>query len=154
MVALGALWYARTSARAAERSADAGDVAVSSGEASAEAARTSAIEAAKINKIEADRREEERERRHDDLGPPQPTELDTDLVEDEHGANFVGTIMVHRPYRIRAEAWIGQSYNAQPPSNPACEPRVFLRDRTLFAEPDDRKNGGGSVLLLAASSRG
>lgn len=71
-------------------------------------ARRSADEAARSNEIDEDRRREEREKRHEDLAPEMPGEIDASFRPNRrlgggHGSLF-GTIKVPRGYRVKAEA--------------------------------------------------
>lgn len=71
---------------------------------SAQAARDSADEARQLREIEADRRTEEKEKRHEELSPDLPAEIRTEL-EGARAAGHVslfGSIRVDRAYRVRA----------------------------------------------------
>ena len=71
---------------------------------SADAAEKSASEAAKLSAIEQERRDEERERRHEDLWPHPPEKIETELREGGATRSLFGSVMVTRTYRVRAEA--------------------------------------------------
>jgi hypothetical protein len=80
---------------------------------SAAASRDSADEAKRLREIEAERRAEERERRHEELGPVLPGQIEAEFRENRrlgggHGSLF-GAITLPRGYRVKAEARIGRS---------------------------------------------
>ncbi|MFG3438459.1 hypothetical protein ACGF0J_14545 [Nonomuraea sp. NPDC047897] len=58
--------------------------------AAAKAARRSALEAATIARVEKERREDERERRHEELGPPFLNELQTYVVHSPIANGLAG----------------------------------------------------------------
>lgn len=105
-----AIKYARRSAVEAKRSADhAGESVVE--------ARRSADEAKRMRELEEDRRREERERRHEDLAPVLPGEIDAAFKPNQrlgggHGSLF-GTIKLPRGYRVRAEAVTASGSSAE-----------------------------------------
>lgn len=68
----------------------------------------SAVESRRLREIEADRRVEEKERRHEDLAPNLPGELELEFRANErlgggHGSLF-GAITLPRGHRVKAEA--------------------------------------------------
>lgn len=80
---------------------------------SAAASRDSADEARRLREIEADRRADEKESRHERLDPGLPSELEAEFRANEeigggHGSLFA-RITVPRGYRVKAEALMGQS---------------------------------------------
>ncbi|MEU8278396.1 hypothetical protein ACFYOK_35580 [Microbispora bryophytorum] len=114
VIAWRALVHARRSAESADESA--------------KAAQRSAEEAATISRIE-------RDRRHDDLAPPHPGEIQAEEESDTRlGAghyNVFGSITVPRDYRVRAQAWNGTSLTpiALPLLLRANQPYRFHLDR-------------------------
>lgn len=90
VVAVGAGYFAAVSARAARRSAD---------------------EAARLSGIEAERRHDEREDRHDRLAPPHPGKVAATLEDSAIGGSpsLFATITVPRAYRVQAAGWNGTS---------------------------------------------
>ncbi|WP_162642339.1 hypothetical protein [Streptosporangium sp. 'caverna'] len=79
---------------------------------SARAARRSANEAARLSGIEAERRRDEREERHERLAPSHPGSIVAVLEESAVGGpkNLFGSITVPRDYRVQAEGWVRDSY--------------------------------------------
>lgn len=71
---------------------------------SSQASRDSADEARRLREIEADRRTDEKERRHEEVAPDLPPEIEAELV-GAHVAGHVslfGAIRMDRAYRVRA----------------------------------------------------
>lgn len=85
-------------------------------------ARRSADEARRMREIEADRRADEKERRHEELAPDVPAEIEAELGgawQLGHGSLF-GSFLVGRPYRVRAFGRSGESLT--PLSLPSIAP--------------------------------
>lgn len=104
----GAVWYARQSAAEAGRSAD---------------------EAERLTRIEADRRSEEKERRHEELAPNLPVEIEAALGGAvSAGAALYGLVQMDRAYRVKAFGRSGPSLTqlAFPSVTRAREPVRFV----------------------------
>lgn len=86
------------SARESKRSSDAS-------ERSADAAEKSANEAAELNRIEQERRDDEREQRHRELAPKIPGEIVAELRDGTVTSSLWGSITISgNDYRVRAYA--------------------------------------------------
>lgn len=97
VVAIVAVRHSRRSADHAGRSAD------HAGEA--------AVEARRLREIEADRRTDEKERRHEELAPDLPSEIEAELggAWSAGQGTLFGSIRVDRAYRVRAYGRAGES---------------------------------------------
>jgi hypothetical protein len=107
VIAVPSVLYARMAAKASRDAADTGQESAEAAKASAEAANRSADEAAALNRIEAERREEERERWHADREPTSPGVLEAKLKKGTPADSLMGTIKVGRAYRVRMQAVFG-----------------------------------------------
>ncbi|MFG1680746.1 hypothetical protein ACGFNP_11310 [Nonomuraea sp. NPDC049269] len=101
-----AIVIAYASYRASARSADAS-------ETSAVASKDSAKEAAKLTQIESQRRQDEREDRHELLAPALPREIETTLEQGSisgHKSLFANVVVTSpRNYRAHVVGWTGTS---------------------------------------------
>jgi hypothetical protein len=97
LVALPSLYFAR-------RAANAGVDSATAAREAAEAARRSADEAAALTQIERERRKDEREQRHEELGPDSPGAIVAELREGRATKSLFGSIHVPNNYRVRAAA--------------------------------------------------
>lgn len=104
LIAVPAVYFARVAAKAGKASAASGEDSASSARVSAEASRRSADEAAALTRIEGERRSEERERWHHELGPGAPSAIVAELREGTATSSLFGSIIVPRGYRILADA--------------------------------------------------
>ncbi|GAA3957228.1 hypothetical protein GCM10023085_44690 [Actinomadura viridis] len=99
---IGSLVVATVAVRYAKRSAHhAGRSALHAGE--------SAAEARHLREIEADRRAEEKEYRHEELAPNLPSAIDAAFKRDVNGGALYGSITLDRQYRVRAFGCAGES---------------------------------------------
>ncbi|TYK45103.1 hypothetical protein [Actinomadura decatromicini] len=97
---------------------------------SAAASRDSADEARRLREIESDRRTDEKQRRHEELAPELPPEIEAVVGgawQLGMGALY-GTIRVRRSYRVRAYGRAGESLTplSLPSIVPAGEPLQFV----------------------------
>jgi hypothetical protein len=97
LVALPSLYFAR-------RATNAGVDSAAAAREAGEAARRSADEAAALTQIERERRKDEREQRHEELGPESPGVIVAELREGRATKSLFGSIRVPNNYRVRAGA--------------------------------------------------
>lgn len=97
---------------------------------SAQASRDSADEARRLREIEADRRADEKEHRHEQLAPDLPAEIEAELggAWSAGQGTLFGSIRVDRAYRVRAFGRAGESLT--PLSLPSVAP---AGERVRFA---------------------
>lgn len=98
----------------------------------AQAARDSADEDRRLREIEADRRVDEKEHRHESLAPDLPGEIQGALRPRTGGDGAMyGAVEVNRAYRVRAFGRAGMSLEeiTLPTVTPVNEPMEFMIER-------------------------
>lgn len=102
LISAGTLYYTRAQKMVGARSAVASEDSADSAQRSAVASEESARAARDVVRIELDRR-------HDDLRPSPPSEVEATVDGEGQFRTLFGTITVPRDYRVRGEAVLGHN---------------------------------------------